>query len=315
MFEKLPLLAWPRDPRLSILMYHRVLPTYSPLFPEEVDAERFESQMRYLARNFTVLPLLEAVRGLRNGSLPSRSISITFDDGYADNLTVALPIMEKFGLTATVFVATAYIDGGCMFNDAIAEMVTRTTCRVLDLQELGLKRYDTDTIEHRRESINSIRKIARFYPPEQRNELVEKISRIAGVESLSKDLMLTKAQVLELSRRGIEIGGHTITHPVLTSVDDNRAKTEIMMGKKTLEDWIGKPVRSFAYPNGLPGRDLTNQHANMVRGSGFELAVTTGKGIASRLSDPFQLPRFVPWGNSMVKLGARMVREAWRLGI
>lgn len=311
MFEKLPLLAWPRDPRLSILMYHRVLPRHSPLFPDEVDAARFESQMRYLARNFTVLPLLEGVRRLQSGSLPSRSICITFDDGYADNLTVALPIMEKFGLKGTVFVATAYIEGGCMFNDAIAEMVTRTTCSVLDLQELGLERYDTSSIEHRRESINSIRKKARFYPPEQRNELVEKISRIAGVDSLPNDLMLTKAQVVELSRRGIEIGGHTITHPVLTSVDDNRAQTEIMIGKKTLEDWIGKPVRSFAYPNGLPGRDLTNQHAAMVRDSGFELAVTTGKGIASRLSDPFQLPRFVPWGNSMVKLGARMVREAW----
>lgn len=311
MFEKLPLLAWPRDPRLSILMYHRVLPRHSPLFPEEVDAARFESQMRYLARSFTVLPLLEAVRRLQSGSLPSRSISITFDDGYADNLTVALPIMEKFGLTGTVFVATAYIDGGCMFNDAIAEMVTRTTCGVLDLQELGLECYDTGSIEHRRESINSIRKKARFYPPEQRNELVEKISRIAGVVSLPNDLMLTKSQVVELSRRGIEIGGHTITHPVLTSVDNNRARTEIMMGKKTLEDWIDKPVRSFAYPNGLPGRDLTNQHAAMVRDSGFELAVTTGKGVASSRSDPFQLPRFVPWGNSMVKLGARMVREAW----
>lgn len=312
MFEKLPLLAWPRDPRLSILMYHRVLPTSSLLFPEEIDADRFESQMRYLANNFSVMPLLEAVRRLRNGSLPPRSVSITFDDGYADNLTIALPIMEKYGLTATVFVATAYIDGGCMFNDAIAEVVTRTTCRVLNLQELGLECYNTDSNEHRRESIKEIRKKARFYPPEEREKLVRLISRIAQVSSLPSDLMLTKAQVVELSRRGIEIGGHTVSHPVLTSIDDNRAQAEITIGKQELENWIDKPLRCFAYPNGVPGRDFTDRHAAIVQELGFDLAVTTANGIANKLSNPYQLPRFVPWGDSMLKFGARMVYESRR---
>ncbi len=292
-------------------MYHRVLPAPDPLLPDEVDATRFETQMRYLAKNFSVVPLFEAFRRLQDGTLPPRSVSITFDDGYADNLTVALPILEQFGLTATVFVATGYIDGGCMFNDAIAEVISRTTCHELDLRDIGQEHYEIGSIERRREAIGKIRKKARFYPPEERNRLVELIAKLANVDSLPTNLMLSKNQVIELSERGIEIGGHTVTHPVLTSVDDQRARNEIATGKQTLEDWIDKPVRCFAYPNGLPGRDQTEVHAAMARDAGFKLAVTTGRGIARRSSDPYHLPRLVPWGDSMVKFGARMVREAW----
>ena len=311
MIEQLPLLAWPRNSLLSILIYHRVLDKPSALFPEEVDAERFDRQMRYLARNFSVLPLLEAVQDLKHGTLPRRACCITFDDGYADNLTVALPILEKYGLTATVFVATGYVNGGCMFNDAVVEIITRTTRSILDFSEFGLECYKIDSAESRRDSILKIVRKTRFSPPEQRDEIVKKMSVISGIDFLPNNLMLTKTQLEELSGRGIEIGGHTVSHPILTTVADSRALSEIALGKQTLENWIGKPVRCFAYPNGLPERDFTPHHASMVRDLGFELAVTTANGIANRQADPFQLPRFIPWSDSMVKFGARMVRKAW----
>ncbi|MEO6562308.1 MAG: polysaccharide deacetylase family protein, partial [Nitrosospira sp.] len=92
--------------RLSILIYHRVLPQQDPLFPDEGDAETFDQQMRQIAACFRVIPLRDAVQGLRQGKLPSRAACITFDDGYADNAEIALPILQKHGIPATFFVAT-----------------------------------------------------------------------------------------------------------------------------------------------------------------------------------------------------------------
>ena len=310
MIERIPVVAWPRLPLLTILIYHRVLTKKSDLLPDEMDAERFERQMGYLARNFSVMPLVEAARSLKQGTLPRRACCVTFDDGYADNLTVALPILEKYGLPATLFVATGYLDGGLMFNDAVIEIISDTALASLDFRDLGLELYDTASIESRRACAVNVLKRTRSLPPEARDELVKKMGRIAGIDSLPNDLMLTRAQLVEMSRRGVEIGGHTVSHPVLASLADSDARAEIAQGKRTLEDWIDKPVRCFAYPVGLPRRDFSIQHSAMVRELGFELAVTTANGIANQHSDPFQLPRFMPWGSSMVKLGARLVKKA-----
>src|SRR5262245_19841153 len=110
------LLRLARTPRLSVLAYHRVLPAPDPLRPSEPTAAEFEQRMRWVKANFNVLPLTEAVGALREGRLPERALSITFDDGYADNHDIELPILARLGLPATFFVATGFLDGGCMFN-------------------------------------------------------------------------------------------------------------------------------------------------------------------------------------------------------
>jgi len=123
--------------------------------------------------------------------------------------------------------------------------------------------------------------------------------------------MLNRAQVRELADQGVEIGGHTVMHPILTSVSDDRAQAEMIAGKQELEAITGKSVRVFAYPNGKPQRDYAARHVAMARAAGFELAVTTANGVANRMSDIYQLPRLMPWGSSMTKLATRMVKNAW----
>ena len=98
--------------RLSILIFHRVLPEPDPLAPELPDRVRFEQILQWLKSWLNVLPLDQAVRRLSTGTLPERAASITFDDGYADNCTVALPLLLKHGLPATFFIATGFLDGG-----------------------------------------------------------------------------------------------------------------------------------------------------------------------------------------------------------
>lgn len=97
---------------LSILVFHRVLPEPDPLFPNEVDAQRFDALLGWVKDWFSVLPLEEAVERLQRNRLPERAAAITFDDGYADNYAVALPILQRQGLSAMFFIATGFLNGG-----------------------------------------------------------------------------------------------------------------------------------------------------------------------------------------------------------
>jgi peptidoglycan/xylan/chitin deacetylase (PgdA/CDA1 family) len=278
-----------------------------------VDAKTFAYQMAFLARHFNVLPLIDAVQAMKDRQLPHRACCITFDDGYADNLTVAQPILDSYKLPATVFVASGYLDGGRMFNDTIIEFVASVAGPLLDLQEMGLGLHRVGSNEQRREAIKAILAVVRFLPPQERDELVLRVVQSCPVAAPPTDLMMTTEQVAELSSRGIEIGGHTVAHTVLTTLDHKAAQAEICKGKQRLEAITGKRLRSFAYPNGRPNDDYTLVHAAMVKAAGFEVAVTTSHGVSDEQCDVYQLPRFAPWGKSMVKFSARLARNA-RLG-
>lgn len=311
MIEKFPLLFLPLRQSLSILIFHRVLPAIDLLRPGEPDAARFERMMRFVAANFLALPLAEAVDRLQNGTLPRRACSITFDDGYADNLTIALPILEKYRLPGTVFVATDYLNGGRMFNDAVIDAISLTRKDTLDLNVIDLGVLPLRTIENRREAIGIILNRIKFSPPTIRDRQLIEVLKAADCGSLSKDIMLTSCQLKELARRGIEIGGHTMAHTILTTTDDDQAIKEICEGKKTLEALIGEPITSFAYPNGKPERDYALRHAQMVKLAGFRRAVTTAPGVSTRDTDVFQLPRFTPWASHTTKASIQLTRNAW----
>lgn len=292
--------------RLSILIYHRVLREPDPLFPAEVDAARFDAQMNLLARMFNILPMTEAVEHLKSGTLPARAACITFDDGYADNAEIALPILKKHRIPATFFIATGYLDGGMMFNDCIIETIRMTQRDSLDLTALGLEKFPLGTHQHKHAAINNILAELKYKPLEQRQAMVEAISKFAAV-GLPKDLMMRTEQVRLLSDAGMEIGGHTVCHPILTSIDNMAATAEIENGKRYLESITGKPVRVFAYPNGKPETDYNAAHVKIVKELGFDAAVSTACGVAKQGCDLFQLPRFTPWESSLTRFSLRLL--------
>ena len=158
--------------RLSVLIFHRVRPRIDPLFPTEPDAAAFEAQLRWVKDWFNVLPLPAAVAGLRDGTLPARPLCITFDDGYADNAAVALPILRKLGLHATFFIATGYLNGGRMWNDTIIEAVRRAAGPRLDLSRLGLGEVAIGSDEERRAAIAALLRQFKYLPRAERAEQV-----------------------------------------------------------------------------------------------------------------------------------------------
>ena len=286
-----------RRARLSILIYHRVLADTDPLFPNEPTAASFDRQMALLKSVFTVLPLHEAAARLQAGTLPARAACITFDDGYADNLTLATPILKKHGLHATFFIATAYLNGGRMFNDTVIEAIRRSPLRTLNLDELGLGKFDISGNEAKARAIGQILPQVKYLPLGAREQAAARIAELTQCGPLPDDLMMTTGQLQALHAAGMEIGGHTARHPILAKLDADAARTEIAAGKTFLEQTLNTPIRLFAYPNGKPGTDYRPEQAAIVRELGFDAAVSTQWGSATQSSDPFQLPRFTPWSS------------------
>lgn len=284
--------------RLSILIFHRVLAVQDPLFPHEATVDTFDAHMAHLKAVFTVLPLTEAIARLKTGSLPARAASITFDDGYADNVTNALPILQQHGLPATFFIATAYLDGGRMFNDTVIEAIRRTPHDRLDLHELGLGLHDMESNAAKSRAIGQILPKVKPLPSDEREATVARLCELADCGMLPEDLMMTTDQLRSLHAAGMDIGAHTARHPILANMDDAAVRQEIAEGKAFLEAALGERIRLFAYPNGKPGKDYLPEQAAIVRELGFEAAVSTQPGVAVRVSDPFQLPRFTPWSRN-----------------
>ena len=299
--------------RLSILIFHRVLRERDPLLPGEPTAGEFDGLLEHLATRFSVLPLGHAVERLHRGTLPHAALAITFDDGYADNLLVAAPLLHKHRLPATVFIATGFLDGGVMWNDRVIAAFRATALPEIDLVPIGLGKHATTTAAERRTAMNRVLGELKYRTPPERERLSRGVLEIVGCEAPT-DLMLTSSGTRSLSGYGVDVGAHTVTHPILARADADEAWHEIAEGKRALESIVGRPVTLFAYPNGRPGHDYRPEHVRMVREAGFDAAVSTAWGAAQRTSDPMQLPRFTPWTRRPLRFDLLMLRNLRQRG-
>ncbi|MDD5036152.1 MAG: polysaccharide deacetylase family protein [Methylococcaceae bacterium] len=297
---------------LSILIYHRVLPEVDELFPTVATATSFDTQLDTLKKVFNVLPLGEAVARLKSSSLPPRAACITFDDGYEDNVRIALPILQHHGLQATFFIATAYLNGGHMFNDRVIHAVRHSKDKHIDLSQLGLGEYDIGTLEEKRTVIDAILKRVKYLSLGHRENVAEELVSLITDKPLPNDLMMTTEQLKALSEAGMEIGGHTARHPILAKLDEASAIREIREGKDYLEGIVGKPITLFAYPNGKPEADYLAKQVDIPRRLGFEAAVSTRWGVATRHSDLFQLPRFTPYSENPNRFAPMLLQNLRR---
>jgi len=291
---------------LSILIFHRVLAEPDPLFPDLPTAERFEETMRWVGAWFNVLPLGDAVERLFAGTIPSRSLAITFDDGYADNESIAAPILKRLGLTATFFVSTGFLDGGCMWNDRVIEAIRMTRADPIATGLQGVGDLPLTAVADRCRAIVAVLSAIKHLEPASRQAAVEAVVAAAGAPAAPAPMM-RPAQVRNLRALGMDVGAHTVSHPILTRLAPAAALDEMKHSKLELEHLLGEPVPLFAYPNGVPRQDYAAEHAAMARECGFEAAVSTSWGAASMRSDRFQLPRFTPWDQQRWRWGARLL--------
>jgi peptidoglycan/xylan/chitin deacetylase (PgdA/CDA1 family)/glycosyltransferase involved in cell wall biosynthesis len=285
-------------PGIKILYYHRVAATAPPpgqLGPPPLTAEEFEKHLHHLRRFYNVIRLEEAVEFLASGrAFPSNCIVITFDDGYRDNLTVALPALERQGLPAALFVVSGAIDGKPLWLDLVDSWFRATnvtTLRFGRTNELSLK-----TQTERRQSFDHVRSVLKSLPGEELAQALAELRAQLGISGPDRppddSAILNWDEVRQLSSSGLmTIGAHTMTHRLLTTLEPEEMRWEIEESCRRLAQELHQPIRFFAYPGGA----YNSAAQAVVRNAGL-VALATGGGFNPFGSDLSALRRLGPEG-------------------
>ncbi len=287
--------------QIVIIMYHRVdWVTNYPWSTTRISPLEFDREMRYLHQTHKVISLDELSTSLCNPkALPPRTAAITIDDGYRDMYINAYPILKKYGLPATVFLATGHIGTGNLFWwDKVGYAIWKTRLNTLELGELGTH-YLASADDRRRVADTVCTRLTKL-PGQNRNELVEGLVRLSGVDipsNLGAELILSWDEIKEMSKNGVNFGAHTISHPILTRVPLETARHEIVGSKQDIEKELGQEVTTFCYPNGTPS-DFNNEIEEILKSNGFKCAVTSlPPSFVSPRTPLYRLPR-IPGASS-----------------
>lgn len=302
---------WHRGP--VILMYHRVAEPLSDPWRLAVSPRHFAEHLEVIRRHLQPLRLRGVVRALAEGGAPPRGAVVTFDDGYADNLHAARPLLARHDVPATVFVVSGMVGRpeGFWWDRLAALLLHRHPLPARVELEMGGDRLELE-LDDGRAVPEPGRWAATDPPPAPRHAAFLLLSRrLRGVESAEREAILarlarglggpppgeacaralTPDELAQLAAGGlVEIGAHTVSHPDLAALSPAAQEREIRGSRSRLEERIGEPVVSFSYPFG--GRaQYTPTTARLVREAGLASACTTSAALLGRSADPYQLPR------------------------
>jgi peptidoglycan/xylan/chitin deacetylase (PgdA/CDA1 family) len=313
------LLRGPQRPELLVLYYHRVADLEQDPQLLAVSPRNFAAQLRELRRGYAPLGLREALARLAEGRLPPRAVALTLDDGYADNLTTARPLLEAERIPATVFVATGWLDGAAEFYWDEVERLLLQPGRLprrlwLDDGTHGrgwdLGRHADYTARERER--HSGWTVLRRAPTARHRVYRELLAHLDGLDrsrrAVALDALRTQAGVTATVRathrplvRGevarlaagnlIEIGAHTVSHARLSWLPGDARRREVASSKRELEEALGRAVTAFSYPFGQLD-DYDAATVAEVRRAGFSLACTTAPDLAAPGVDPLLVPRY-----------------------
>jgi peptidoglycan/xylan/chitin deacetylase (PgdA/CDA1 family) len=283
-----------RQPAFPILTYHRVNDDADDFLPA-VPASVFERHMAYVASAYRVMPLTEMVERAQRGSLPRNRLAITFDDGYRDNLTHAAPILHRYGLPATIFLATGLIGTGVTsWFDRLSVALKLTKVETVQAP-WGETLILRDRVARLAALDRALGHLKVFGDDELQRALDRLLEALDVPHAMTpKNLMLDWTDVRALRGRGFDIGGHTVSHVILSRVSDERAWAEIRGSSEAIEGNLGSKPKAFAYPNGRP-EDYTRSTIDLVRRAGFAWAVTTRFGLNTADTPAYELRRGGPW--------------------
>jgi peptidoglycan/xylan/chitin deacetylase (PgdA/CDA1 family) len=303
--------------KVLILLYHRVARLRSDPWSLTVKPHHFAEHLEILHQYARPIRLQQLSQESFS-ELPDRSVVVTFDDGYADNLYNAKPLLERHGVPATVFVTTGYIGSEREYWWDELDRLLLQPGRVPDTLRLSVNGYiyewqlggathyseeasrryrrwkirkDPPSMRHR--LYRSLYELLNPLPGEERRKVLDELVAWAGTKPVGRRThrTLSAEEVVALAEGGlIEVGAHTVTHSALSTLPAQLQRDEIQSSKVRLEEILDRPVTSFAYPYG--GRsDYTAQTVSIVQESGFSLACSNFPALVERSTDQFELPR------------------------
>lgn len=299
---------WRHRGRVTIITYHRVLPLaqlkdFSSRSPLIASVEAFERNMQSLRKRYQLIAFDEYLQRIAAGdwSPKVRYAIVTLDDGWIDNYVHAFPVLKRYAVPATVFVATGFIGTRRGFwwqlvedtlvsayhharrrrlvHEAVAEHGLQETS---GLQDFFMASNPAQALRR----IDGIIQRLKTYPPARLQRFAEDLSSVAGIEA---PMALSWHQIAEMSSHGITFGAHSVNHHILTAISAEDAAREIIDSATILQ---ANPAVNyapiFAYPNG----DTSDRVCDLVRAAGYRAAVTTEPKVTGfRPHDLYRLPR------------------------
>ncbi|HEY97625.1 MAG TPA: polysaccharide deacetylase family protein [Dehalococcoidia bacterium] len=194
---------------------------------------------------------------------PRGAIWFSLDDGWRNNLTKVLPVAVEYEIPVTVFICTGAIEGGAFWWRKVMQF--------------------PDLVPPELRNINTLKK----QPEEVRKQVVQHIDE-AGVSPLREAMTVDEVKkISEMTQ--VELGAHTDTHPILPNCSEQQIEEELATSKRKLEEWTGKSITVFAYPNG----SYDGRERRILEAEGYKLAATTEDEYGRINSNPYFFPRHI----------------------
>jgi len=278
--------------RLTVLAYHRIgsLPGEDYPFQDEIISatpDEFDRQLEFVKTHFNLVNFHQlAEMDKKNEPYPPRPAIITFDDGYADNYSEALPILRSHGLTATIYVSTHFIDAQEPFwFDMLSYYVMRMKAGLLQINRGSIKIDLTD--QNRRSVRRDIGRALRVVSDKTRKLILNEPT----TDELELVRTMTWDEIRQLDGAGIEIGSHTVSHPFLVQLTDRELRHELAESKERIEEETGTTVSSLSYPSG-GSENFDARSVRLARELGYSFAVSYDHKIATVANmDRYAVPR------------------------
>jgi peptidoglycan/xylan/chitin deacetylase (PgdA/CDA1 family) len=298
-----------RNKRLLILMYHDFEDINDPLRSKNVAFQKptrgdFEAHLIAIHKHFRAITVEDAIKEIRyEGGLKENSVAITFDDGYSSAYEIAYPLLKKYGMGATIYIPTDWIDGKLsLWWEKLTNLIYGFDINVADIKKLRIILDQvsvsrpgklTNSRESRDLLFQDLSYALMKTSDQDRNRLIIELTAIlAEAPSTMQNGVkpLTWDQICEMDKSGIKFGAHTKSHLNLSFADLDQAREEISSSKQYLEQHLGHKVTGFAYPYGY---DIAGyvRFAPLLQNFGFEYACSSRWGSNDNQTNPFLLYR------------------------
>ena len=279
-----------------ILLYHQIINKEYDPYKIAVSPEKFFDQMKYLKKTYNIISFDKLISCLKRRKIPSKSIVITFDDGYVDNYIYAKPILEKLKIHATFFIVSSYVNTNRLFWwDRLARIFNperKLPTLALKINKINFN-FKLVNPDKKNQAFRSLYSLLKYSPPRIIERSISYLEQWAKLDenedSLCRAMKEDELKKLAKSRL-FRIGAHTHQHSQLSQQTASLQIREIKRCKQGLEKIIRAPVNLFSYPYGSK-KDFNTQTVRILKESGFTAACSNFLGIIRSNSNLYELPR------------------------
>jgi len=290
------MLSITRKDFVPVLLYHRVNKgeeDFSFISSVRVSVKNFEKQIEYISQEFKAIHLRDIYNYILHGKkLPKNAIAITFDDGYKDNYTYAFPILKHYGIPATFFLITGYINSRKIpWWDRLFYFILKSKKEFFSANIKEKMRFCIRTNKERQKVASYLLSLFQLFRPEEIEKFLERLANELEIDSkidLTSSLFLNWEEIEEMKNYGMDFGTHTCNHINLSLISNKKDfEYQVVNSAKLIEDKIKLPGNLFSYPYNIAPEEIKP----LLKESGF-LCACAGENPKSSKGNRFlEMPR------------------------